>query len=58
MDKHENLGDEGKASHTHGGHELKAEHMARTSGVVPSGSVPPPDAEQKHQPHKDKKEGS
>ncbi|HEX8070537.1 MAG TPA: hypothetical protein VF546_11330 [Pyrinomonadaceae bacterium] len=53
MDKHEHLGGEGTASKTHGSHELKAEHMARTSGVVPHGSVPPPDAEiQQHRKEK------
>ena len=53
MDKHEKLGGEGAGSKTHGSHELKAEHMARTSGIVPPGSVPPPDAEiQQHRKEK------
>jgi hypothetical protein len=55
MPKDEKIGEAGAASHTHGPHELKAEHMAKTHGVVPPGSVPPPDAE-RHQPRKDKKE--
>ncbi|MDX6693898.1 MAG: hypothetical protein QOF02_1501 [Blastocatellia bacterium] len=58
MDKREKkIGDAGAPSHTQGFHELKAEHMARTNGVIPPGSVPPPDAEeQHHRPHKDEKE--
>lgn len=37
----------GAASLTHGPLELPPEHMARTHGVIPPGSVPPPDAERK-----------
>jgi len=43
--KHERIGEAGALSHTHGPHELKAEHMVKTNGVIPPGSVPPPDAE-------------
>ena len=52
--KHKELGGAGVASHTRGSHELNAEHMVSTSGVVPPGSVPPPDAEMKR-PRKAKK---
>ena len=45
MTKHETFGETGTAGHTHGPHELNAEHMVKTNGVIPRGSVPPPDAE-------------
>jgi hypothetical protein len=55
MTEHEKIGGAGAPSHTRGFHELKAEHMAETNGVIPPGSVPPPDAE-RTQPRKVKKE--
>lgn len=45
--KNERLGEAGADSHSQGPHELKAEHMKRTHGIIPRGSVPPPDAERK-----------
>ncbi len=57
MSKREKIGDAGVASPTPGFRELKAEHMTRTNGVVPPGSVPRPDAEEHHhRPPRDKKE--
>ena len=40
--KGKDIGDAGVASPTPGFHELKAEHMAKTNGVIPRGSVPQP----------------
>ena len=45
MQEHEALGKPGTTSHTKGPYELTTEHMAKTNGVIPAGSVPPPDAE-------------
>jgi hypothetical protein len=39
------IGENGVASYTSGPQELTAEHMAKTNGVIPAGSVPPPDVE-------------
>ena len=39
------IGENGVASYTSGPQELTAEHMAKTNGVIPPGSVPPPDVE-------------
>jgi len=47
MPKQNPIYEAGAASPTRGSHELTAEHMARTNGVIPRGSVPPPDAERK-----------
>ncbi len=54
MTEHE-IGKAGAPSHTHGPHELDAEHMTKTNGVIPPGSVPPPDAE-RNRPREDTKE--
>lgn len=55
MPKQEKIGEAGAASDTNGPHELKPQHMSKTHGVIPRGSVPPPDAERK-KPHEAKKE--
>jgi hypothetical protein len=55
MDKHKKIGEAGTASPTQGPHQLEAKHMARTNGVIPPRSVPPPDAE-RNLPRKGKKE--
>jgi hypothetical protein len=53
--KHEKIGEAGAASYTYGSHDLNADHMVMTNGVIPPGSVPPPDAE-RTKPRKVKKE--
>lgn len=50
MTDREKIGEAGTASRTNGVHELKPEHMARTNGVIPPKSVPPPDAERNRPP--------
>jgi hypothetical protein len=42
MPERKKIGEAGAASPTPGFHELKAEHMAKSNGVIPRDSVPQP----------------
>jgi hypothetical protein len=60
MPERKKIGEAGAASPTPGFHELKAEHMAKTNGVIPRGSVPQPgeDRDRRRKETQPKKEAS